>query len=123
MGVNLGRREFENRMFRRILGSTRDEVTGKWRNLHNEKLHDQYSSPNIVRVIKSRRMRLAGHVARMGRREEWIEFWWGSLNKRDHWGDPGVDGRIILGWIFRKWDVGVWTGLGLLRIETGGGEL
>jgi hypothetical protein len=48
---------------------------------------------------------------------------WGNLRKRDHWIDPGVDGRIILGWIFRKWDVGVWTVLGWLRIGTGGGHL
>jgi hypothetical protein len=44
-------------------------------------------------------------------------FWWGNLRERDHWGDLGVDGRIILRYNFRKWDVGVWTGLGLLRIE------
>jgi hypothetical protein len=50
-------------------------------------------------------------------------LWWGNLRERDHWGDPGVDRRIILGWIFRKWNVGVWTGLGWLRIETGGGHL
>jgi hypothetical protein len=49
--------------------------------------------------------------------------WWGNLRERDHWGDAGVYGRIILGWIFRKWDVGVWTGFGWLRIETGGGQL
>jgi hypothetical protein len=48
----------------------------------------------------------------------------GNLRERDYWGDPGVDGRILLRWIFRKWDVGgVWTGLGWLRIETGGGYL
>jgi hypothetical protein len=46
-----------------------------------------------------------------------------SARERNHWGDPGVDGRIILRWIFRKWDVGVWTGLSWLRIETGGGHL
>jgi len=57
---------FENRVLRRIFKSKRDEVTGGWRKLHNEELNDLYSSPNIVRMIKSRRMRLAGHVARMG---------------------------------------------------------
>jgi hypothetical protein len=82
-----------------------------------------YSSPNIVRAIKSRRMRLVGHVARMGWREACIGFWWGNLRERDHWGDPGVEGRIILVGIFRKWDVRVWTGLGWLRIGTGGGQL
>jgi hypothetical protein len=66
-----------------------------------------YSSPNIVRVIKSKRMRWAGHVARMARREACIRFWWGNLRKRDHWGDPSVDGRIILGLVFWKWDVGI----------------
>jgi len=48
---------------------------------------------------------------------------WGNLGERDHWGDPGVDGRIILRWIFRKWHVGVWTGSSWLRIGTGGGHL
>jgi hypothetical protein len=115
-------RVFENRVLR-IFGPKRDEVTGEWRQLHNEELRDLYSSPNIVRVIKSRRMRRAGHVTQMGRREACIGFWWGNLRERDHSGDQGVDGRIILGWIFRKWDVGVWTGLGWLRIETDGGQL
>jgi len=59
-------RVFENMVLRRIFGPRRDEVTGKWRRLHNEELSDLYSSPTIVRVIKSRRMRWAGHVARMG---------------------------------------------------------
>ena len=79
-----------------------------------------YSSPNIVRVIKSRKMmRWAGHVARMG--EEGGVY--GLGGERDHWGDLGVDGWIILGWISRRWDVGIWTGLGWPRIETGGRRL
>ena len=57
---------FENMVLRRIFGIRKDEVTGEWRRLHNEKINDLYSSPNIVRVIKSRIMRWAGHVARMG---------------------------------------------------------
>jgi hypothetical protein len=61
-----------------------------------------YSSSNIVRVIKSRRIRWAGHVARMGSREVCTGFWWENLKERDHWGDPRVDGRIILGWILKK---------------------
>ena len=59
----------------------------------------------------------------MAREEAYTEFWWGSLNERDHLGDPGIDDRIILRWIFRKWDVGVWTGSIWLRMETGGGHL
>jgi len=59
-------RVFENMVLRRIFGPRRDEVTGEWKRLHNEELNDLYSSPNIVRVIKSRRMRWAGHVVRMG---------------------------------------------------------
>jgi hypothetical protein len=57
---------FENKVLRRIFGPDRDEVTGGWRKLHNEELHGLYSSPSIVRVIKARRMRWAGHVVRMG---------------------------------------------------------
>jgi len=59
-------RVYENRVLRRIFGPRREEITGERRRLHNEELNDLYSSPNIVRVIKSRRMRWAGHVARMG---------------------------------------------------------
>ena len=84
---------------------------------------DLYSSPNIVRVIKSRRMRWAGHVARMGEERGCIGSWWGNRKEGGHWGDLGVDGYIILGWISRRWDVGIWTGLGWPRIETGGGRL
>jgi hypothetical protein len=62
-------RVFGNRVLRRIFGPKRDEVTGEWRKLHNEELRDLYSSPSIIRIIKSRRMRWAGHVARMGEEE------------------------------------------------------
>ena len=59
----------ENRVLRRVFGPRRDEVTGEWRKLHNEELNDLYSSPNIVQVIKSRKMRWAGHIAGMGDRK------------------------------------------------------
>jgi hypothetical protein len=59
---------FENRVLRRIFGPKRDEVTGEWRKLHNEELHDLYSSPSIIRIMKSERMRWTGHVARMGKK-------------------------------------------------------
>ena len=103
-------RVFENMVLRRIFGPRRDEVTGEWRRLHNEELSDLYSSPNIVRVMKSRRMRWAGHVARMCeevRRGVCVGSWWGNRREGDHWGDLGVDGWTILGWISRRWDVGI----------------
>jgi hypothetical protein len=75
---------FENRVLRRILGPKKDEVTGEWRKLHNEELHNVYSSPNIIRTIKSRRMKWAGHVARMEKREMHIGYWWGSQKEGDH---------------------------------------
>jgi len=113
-------RVFENMVLRRIFRPRRDEVMGEWRRMHNEDLNDLYSSPNIVLVIKSRRMRWAGHVARMG--EERVVY---RVNRSegDHWGDLGVDGWIILGRISRRWDVGIWTGLGWPRIEKIGGRL
>jgi hypothetical protein len=70
------------------------------------KLNDLYSSPNIIRVIKARRMRWAGHVARMVRGEVHTGFWWGDLREGGHLKDSGVDGRIILKWFYKKWDGG-----------------
>ena len=83
---------FENRVLRRIFGPRRDQVPWEWRKLRNEELSDLYSAPNSVRVMKSRRMRWAGHVARMGRGEAYTGFWWGNLREIDCLGDPGVDG-------------------------------
>ena len=88
-----GLRVFENRVLRRIFGRKRDEVTVEWRKLHNEELNNLYSSPNIVRVIKSRRMRWAGHVACMGE---------GRVVYRVLVGKP--EGRRPLGRPRRRWD-------------------
>jgi truncated hemoglobin YjbI len=75
-------RVFENRVLRRIFGPRRDEVTGEWRRIYKKELHAVYSSPNIIRAIKSRRLRWEEHVARMG--EMHIGFWWGNLSEREH---------------------------------------
>jgi len=79
-------RVFENRVLRRIFGPKRDEVTGEWRKLNNKECNDLYCSANSLWVIKSRRMRWAGHVARMvaWRGEVHTRFWWGNLMERDH---------------------------------------
>ena len=108
-------RVFENRVLRRIFGPKGDEVTGEWRKLRNEELNNLYCSPNIVRMIKWRIMRWAGYVARKGERRGVYRVLVGKREGKSHLKDPGVDGRIILRWIFKKWDVGVWTGLSWLR--------
>jgi hypothetical protein len=108
-------RVFENRVLRRIFGPMKDEVRRSWRTRYNGKINDQYYSPNIVRVIKSRRMRWAGHVARLGAERVVHRGLVGKPEQKRPLGDPGVDGRIIFGWIFRRWVVGYgldWAGSG-----------
>jgi hypothetical protein len=87
---------FENGVLR-IFGPKREE-DGSWRKLHNDELHSLYSLHYIVRAIKSRRMKLPGHVARMERGEVFTGFSLGSPKVRDHWEDLGVGGRITLRW-------------------------
>jgi len=93
-----------------VFGPERDEVTGDWRRLHKEELYALYCSPNIIRLIKSRRMRWAGHVACMGIGKVHTGFLWEHLSERDHLEGLGINGRIILKWIFVKWDSDAWTG-------------
>jgi hypothetical protein len=89
-------RAFENRVLRRILGPKRDEVTGKWRKLHNDKLHNLYSSPNIIRQIKTRRMKWAGHVTRMGKERKVYKVLAGKS-----------EGKRSLGRPRRRWEDGI----------------
>jgi hypothetical protein len=89
-------RVFENRVLRRLFGPTREEVTGEWRKLHNRELHNLYSSPDIIRQIKSRKMRWAGHVARMGE---------GRNVYRVLVGKP--EGKRPLGRPRRRWEDGI----------------
>ena len=102
-------RVFESRVLRRICGPKRNEVRVEWRKVHNEGLRDLYCSPSIVRVIKWRKMRWAEHAARVRERRGIYKSLGGNVRGRDHLGDPGVDGRIILRGIFRKWKVEAWT--------------
>jgi hypothetical protein len=95
-------RIFEKRVLKTIFRTKRDDVTGEWRKLHNEELNDLYRSPNIIRVIKSRRMRWTRHVACTGERRGAYRVLMGNLKERGHLEHLGLDGRVILILIFRK---------------------
>jgi len=101
------------------LGLEWDEVTGEWRRLHIEELFDLYSSPNIIWVFKSRRMRWVGHVARMSDRRGAYRFLMGDMMERDHLKDLRIDGSVILKGAFKEWDGEMWTGIIWLRIGAG----
>jgi hypothetical protein len=116
-------RVFENRVLRGIFGPKRDEVTGEWRKLHSGELHNLYSSLDIIREMKSKRMRWAGHVARMGEGRNVYRVLLGNL-----------EGKRLLGRPRRRWEDGikmdlreigwgVWSGFTWLRIGTVGGLL
>jgi hypothetical protein len=90
-------RVFEKRVLRRIFGPKRVE-DGSWREVHNDELHNLYSSPNIVRVIKSRKIRWAGHVARMGEGRGVFRVLVWRPEGENHWEDLGVDERITFSW-------------------------
>jgi len=97
LGEEHGLRVFENRVLRRIFGPKREEDES-WRKLHNVEPHSLYSSPNIVRVIKSRRMRWAGHVARMGEGRSVYKVLVGRHEGKRPLGRPRLSGRITLRW-------------------------
>jgi hypothetical protein len=93
---------FENRVLRRMFGHKRDEVTGEWRKLHNEELHNLYSSSNIIRQMKSRLMRWAGHVACMVDSRKVFKVLVESPKERDDSEDQGVGGRMGSEWILGR---------------------
>jgi uncharacterized protein Veg len=113
-------RVFDNRVSRRIFGPKREE-DGSWRKLHNVKLHSLYSSAYIVRVIKSRRMRWAGHVTRMGEGRDVYRVLVGRLEGRRPLEDLGVGGRITLRWILGRQRSMMRTGFSWLKIRSSGG--
>jgi hypothetical protein len=114
---------FEKRVLRRIFGPKRAEVTGEWRRLHKGKLNDLYSSPNIIRVIKSRRKRWAGHVARMGERRVAYRILVMRSEGRRPLGSPRCRWEDNIKMDLQEMGWGAWTGLIWLRIGRGGGLL
>jgi hypothetical protein len=102
---------FKNRVLRRLCRPEWDQVTGERRKLHNEEFKGLYSSPNVIRLIKSRRMRGTGHVANMGERRGAHGVLVGKPEGKNHLEDLDLDGEIILKWIFSKWIVRAWTDL------------
>jgi hypothetical protein len=116
-------RVFENRVLRRIVGPKKDGVTGEWRILHNEELNDLYSKSNIIRVIKSRRMRWAGHVARMDDGRGAYRVLVGRPEERRPLGRPRRRWEYNSKMDLQEVGWGAWTGLIWLRIGTVGGVL
>jgi hypothetical protein len=114
---------FENRVLRRIFGSKRDEVTGEWRKLHNEELHNLYSSPDIIRQVKSRRMRWAGYVARMGEERKLCKILVGKPEGKRPVGRPRRRREDGIRMDLREIGLGMWIGFDWLRTGTGGGLL
>jgi hypothetical protein len=115
-------RDFENRVLRKISGPKREEY-GSWSNLYNDEIHDLYSSPNIFRVVKSRRMRWLDMWHALGMGEVLTGFLLGGPKARDPWEDLGVGRRIT-----SRWTLGIYvsvgrTGFGWLRIGSSGGLL
>jgi hypothetical protein len=109
-------RVFKNSVLRKIFGPKRDEVAGDCRRLHNKEVYDTYFSQNIL-VNKSRRIRWVGYVASM-ENSGGTGFWLGELKESHNLEDLGIDGRIVLKWIFKKWDEEPWTEFVWLRIKT-----
>jgi hypothetical protein len=95
---------FEDRVLKRIFGPKREEVLGCWRKVRNEELHNSYFLPNIIRMVKFKRMKWAGHVAHMGEMRNAYTLLVGKPEekRRDHLEDLGVNGRVIIKWILQR---------------------